>query len=211
MRPGQKGKIILNNEVGPITVNLPPPMHTQVQVAEPQKTAQGNSFKSFYQSNIKSFEPVQNNSFVDKAAEYIKRNEGVRNRLYKDSKGYWTVGIGHLVTPQEYNTFKNKTLTDKEVLDLFNKDLNKKIQLAKSYFGSKFDTFSDDLKIAIIDGYFRGDLPGSPRTKDLLRRGNYKGAAKEYLNNKEYQAALASGSGVAKRMQRNAEIMSREK
>lgn len=210
MRPGLKSKISLNNEVGPITVDIPPPMHSQVQIVEPYSTAPGNSFKKFYHSNVKSFAAPQTNIFLNKASEYIKRNEGVRNKLYRDSKGYWTVGIGHLVTPQEYNTFKNKTLSDQEVMDLFNKDLNKKIQLAKSHFGAKFDSFSDDLKIAIIDGYFRGDLSGSPRTRDLLRRGNYQAAAKEYLNNKEYKAALASGSGVAKRMQRNAEIMSRE-
>jgi hypothetical protein len=129
--------------------------------------------------------------------------------MYRD-KGFWSIGIGHLITPQEYNFYKNRILSDKEILDLFNKDLNKKIQLAKSHFGAKFDSFSENLKIAIIDGYFRGDLSGSPRARELLRRGNYQAAAKEYLNNKEYKDALASGSGVAKRMQRNAEIMARE-
>ena len=208
MRHGINKKITLNNEVGPITVNIPPPIPAQVQTVEPRNTALRGSFKDFYHSDIKSFAP-SGSSFVEKAANYIKRNEGVKNKMYRD-KGFWSIGIGHLITPQEYNFYKNRILSDKEILDLFNKDLNKKIQLAKSHFGAKFDSFSENLKIAIIDGYFRGDLSGSPRARELLRRGNYQAAAKEYLNNDEYRAALASGSGVAKRMQRNAEIMARE-
>lgn len=200
---------ILSNET-PITVKLPPVQPAYTQTVDRQTAGHGSNFKDFYQSNIKSFAPDAA-SFYDKAANYIKRNEGVRNKLYRDSKGYWTIGIGHLVTPQEYNLFKGKQLTQQEIMDLFKKDLDKKIQLAKSYFGAKFESFSDDLKIAIIDGYFRGDLSQSPRTRELLRRGNFKAAAKEYLNNDEYRAALTSGSGVAKRMQGNAIIMSREK
>lgn len=200
----------LNNEVAPVTVNIPPPMPAHVQTVDPRQNKSDN-FKSFYQSNLKTFDQPVISSLIAKASEYIKRNEGVKNRLYKDTRGNWTIGIGHLVTPKEYNNFKGRVLTNEEVLDLFKQDLNKKMLLAKSYFGPVFNTFSDNLKIAILDGYFRGDLPGSPRARELLRKGNFAAAAKEYLNNNEYRDALATGSGVAKRMQRNAQIMSAEK
>ncbi len=208
MGPARK----LNIEVGPITVNIPPPLPTHVHTVAAQQPTAGSNFKDFYQSSIKSFNKpdLQQHSLIVKAADYIKRNEGVRNTLYKDSKGYWTIGIGHLVTPEEYKNFKGRTLSEQEVLNLFQKDLNKKMSLVRSHFGPVFDSFSQNLQIAILDGYFRGDLAGSPRTRKLLLSNNFKAAAKEYLNNNEYKAALASGSGVAKRMQRNAAIIAAE-
>lgn len=203
----------LNIEVGPITVNIPPPLPTHVHTVAAQQPGAGSNFKDFYQSSIKSFNKpeMQQQSLTIKAADYIKRNEGVKNTLYKDSKGFWTIGIGHLVTPEEYKNFKGKVLSDREVLNIFQKDLDKKMSLVKSHFGSAFDNFSQNLQIAILDGYFRGDLSGSPRTRKLLLSNNFKAAAKEYLNNNEYRAALASGSGVAKRMQRNAAIIAAER
>lgn len=206
MRPTKK----LNNEMGPITVNIPPPMPAHVQTVTTQQTGTGSNFKDFYHSSIKTFAPI-GGSFLEKAAEYIKRNEGKKNTLYKDTKGYWTVGIGHLVTSQEFNNFKGRKLTDQEVLSLFKQDLNKKMALVRKHFGAAFDTYSPNLQIAILDGYFRGDLSGSPETRKLLLARKFKEAAKEYLDNKEYRAALVSGSGVATRMQRNAAIMAAER
>lgn len=191
-----------------ITFSIPPPPPAQVQTVDAQKASSSPSFSGFYRSNVKSFDNT--NSFIKRAADYIKRNEGVRNKLYKDSKGKWTVGIGHLVTPQEYNRFAGRTLSDSEVLELFNKDIQSKLFLVRQHFGSKFDNYSDNLKIAILDGYFRGDLSGSPKARALLKAGDFDGAAREYLNNAEYRKAQATGSGVAARMQRNASIMSSE-
>lgn len=200
----------VNNEA-PVAVNLPPPPPAVVHTIPSQNAGKDGSFKNFYHSSVKSFAAPQAGDFLKRAAEYIKRNEGVRNKLYKDSKGYWTIGIGHLVTPQEYELYKGKVLTEREILELFQKDMNKKLQLVKSYFGKAFDSYSEQLRIAILDGYFRGDLPGSPEARRLLKDGKFKQAAREYLNNKEYKAAVASGSGVASRMSKNAAIMAAER
>jgi len=56
---------------------------------------------------------------VRQAAQYVAANEGRRNVVYKDSKGLPTVGIGHLVTPQEKKQFEGRVLSDAEVDDLF--------------------------------------------------------------------------------------------
>lgn len=186
----------------------PPPPEMRVSVNIPQqRKAPPPTFKDYVKQNAKM---SSSGDFLQKAADYIKRNEGIKNTLYRDSYGHWTIGIGHLVTPQELNKFKNKTLSQQEIMDLFNKDLNSKLQLAKQQFGSVFDTFSEDLKIAILDGYFRGDMPKSPNTIALLKQRKFKQAANEYLNNNEYRAALQPNSnakGVAKRMQLNANII----
>lgn len=189
------------------TMDVPPPppeMRVTVDVPPSTRINPTPSFKD-YVKNSTGYD-----NFIQTAANYIKRNEGVKYSLYKDSYGHWTIGIGHLVTPQEIQYFKNRTLTENEVMALFRKDLDLKIKAAKRQFGSMFDTFSDKLKIAIIDGYFRGDLPGSPNTIALLKQRKFKQAATEYLNNNEYRAALKPSSnakGVAKRMQMNANVM----
>ena len=203
MHFGNKNKIINSNEamdVPPIQFNVPA-AHVQT-VSSDQAAASKGNFKDFYKSNVTSFNA--NSMFIHKAAEYIKTNEGVKSKLYKDSKGKWTIGIGHLVTSDELENYKGRALDDKEIESLFAKDMSLKIGHIKQYFGSVYDSFPDNVKIAIIDGYFRGDLSGSPETKKLLKAGLFKQAAREYLNNKEYRAAVASGSGVALRMQRNA-------
>lgn len=189
----------------PITFNIPPPPPAHVQHVDPSSsTAARGSFKNFYHSNISSFNA--DSSFIHKAANYIKKNEGVRNKLYKDSKGLWTIGIGHLVKPEEMILFKGKTLSDKQVEDLFKKDVEQKMSLIRKHFGSTFNSFPEAVKIAVLDGYFRGDLSGSPNARNLLKAGKFSLAAKEYLNNKEYRQAVLTGSGVASRMQRNAEL-----
>lgn len=39
-----------------------------------------------------------------KGLEYLKKVEGVAEKAYKDQAGYWTIGIGHKLTPQELAT-----------------------------------------------------------------------------------------------------------
>ena len=143
------------------------------------------------------------------AREYIKANEGVKNKPYKDTKGFWTVGIGHLMTPQEIKSMAGRTLSDQEVNDIFARDLASKAKMAKRELGKTYDTLPKEAKVAILDGFFRGDMSGSPKALELLRAGKLPEAADEYLNNKEYRESVAMNKrgekhGVAGRMERNA-------
>jgi lysozyme len=54
--------------------------------------------------------------------DFITKEEGARNRAYKDSKGLWTIGVGHLIKSDEQHLI-NATLTDQEVKDLLKSDL----------------------------------------------------------------------------------------
>lgn len=53
---------------------------------------------------------------------YITEEEGYRNKAYKDSKGLWTIGVGHLIKADEQHLI-TATLTDQEVEDLLRSDL----------------------------------------------------------------------------------------
>ena len=54
--------------------------------------------------------------------DFITKEEGARNKAYKDSKGLWTIGVGHLIKADEQNLI-NATLTDEQVEELLRSDL----------------------------------------------------------------------------------------
>jgi len=54
--------------------------------------------------------------------DFITKEEGARNKAYKDSKGLWTIGVGHLIKADEQHLI-TATLTDEEVEELLRKDL----------------------------------------------------------------------------------------
>ena len=54
--------------------------------------------------------------------DFITKEEGARNKAYKDSKGLWTIGVGHLIKADEQHLI-NATLTDAQVEDLLKSDL----------------------------------------------------------------------------------------
>ena len=53
---------------------------------------------------------------------FITNFEGKRNTAYRDSKGLWTIGVGHLIKPTEQYLL-HIVLTDAQVEDLFKDDL----------------------------------------------------------------------------------------
>jgi lysozyme len=54
--------------------------------------------------------------------DFITKEEGSRNKAYKDSKGLWTIGVGHLIKANEQHLL-TATLTDQEVEELLKSDL----------------------------------------------------------------------------------------
>lgn len=54
--------------------------------------------------------------------DFITKEEGARNKAYKDSKGLWTIGVGHLIKDDEKDLI-NATLTNDQVEDLLRSDL----------------------------------------------------------------------------------------
>ena len=61
-------------------------------------------------------------AIADSTLDFITKEEGFRNRAYKDSKGLLTIGVGHLIKDSEPHLI-NATLTDEQVKDLLKSDL----------------------------------------------------------------------------------------
>lgn len=191
---------------------------------EPQtKALEDNSFEEFLKDVMSYIEPKENSDGV------------IRNEVYADSKGYPTIGIGHLVIPDDARNgvfkegefelgkngnIKHVKITDQRAREIFKLDLTKKYNSIKREFPS-FDKYPKNLKIAMMDGYFRGDLSGSPNTKNQIKQAmslylkNRKAeaikflqsAANEYVDNKEYRLSKKMKQGVYARMNNNAQLI----
>tara|TARA_B100001093_G_scaffold479756_1_gene509026 strand:- start:1195 stop:2307 length:1113 start_codon:yes stop_codon:yes gene_type:complete len=92
--------------------------------------------------------------FDKDTADFIELNEGKETVPYKDSEGYWTVGIGHFIgtnLPDEYKDGDGnpRTLTEQEVQSLFDEDYaDHKEEAAALPMYSRLD---DKGKRALID------------------------------------------------------------
>lgn len=61
-------------------------------------------------------------AIAESTLDYITKEEGFRNKAYKDVKGLWTIGVGHLIKESEPHLV-NATLTDEQVKELLKSDL----------------------------------------------------------------------------------------
>jgi len=61
-------------------------------------------------------------AIAESTLAFITKEEGARNKAYKDSKGLWTIGVGHLIKANEQHLI-TATLTDQEVEELLRSDL----------------------------------------------------------------------------------------
>ena len=61
-------------------------------------------------------------AIAESTLDFITKEEGAKNKAYKDTKGLWTIGVGHLIKSDEQNLI-TATLTDDQVKDLLKSDL----------------------------------------------------------------------------------------
>lgn len=155
--------------------------------------------------------------------DILKSEEGFRTKAYNDTKGIQTIGVGfNLTRPDTKNVFKscfgdqcgdvlarakdpNRGMTDSEVEKLTRHDLETTFLPRVQKLVPEFDKMPEGARTALLSSTWRGSLAGSPKTLGLINAGKGAEAATEYLNNKEYRKAKVTGSGVAGRMEREAE------
>jgi lysozyme len=75
--------------------------------------------------------------------KFLVKHEGKRYKAYQDTKGLWTIGVGHLILKSEPHLL-TETLNDQQVIDLLNKDIQtsqnainrENLQLTQNQFDS---------------------------------------------------------------------------
>ena len=145
---------------------------------------------------------------LDAFYDTLEGYEGSSDRIYPDDRGNPTIGIGHLVTPND-NFDENTRLTEQQIRQLFNQDVQHHIRRCEHLIND-FPNLPTYLQTEILASVFRGGLSGSPNTMRLMNAGRWEDAAVEFLNNNEYTRRLrAGGDGVTRRMQNLRDAMLR--
>ncbi len=135
-----------------------------------------------------------------KSIEYmIRYDEGSEEELYRDNLGYFTIGIGHLVTKEncskeraikildsQLNRVTNGRVTASEISMMFNVDLLTVQQgIRRSSFGSVYEGLDTVRRMALVNMSFQLGLNGLSKFKKFLAaldRKDWDGAAKEGFN-----------------------------
>ena len=168
----------------------PQQLKQEIQLIQQQETSQQK-------------EQIQKNeSFnYNEVAQMIERHEGKRNKVYLDTMGIPTIGIGFNLNRYDamnrlkglgldYNKVRNgqQYLTDKQIYSLFKEDLQEAIQSAMSFLPN-FQEHSAKVQSVIIDMAFN---LGSYRLKqfknfrEALINKDYQTASNEMINSKWY-------------------------
>jgi lysozyme len=106
--------------------------------------------------------------------------EGVRTLAYRDSRGIWTIGVGHTAAAGLPHPCAGMELTHQQVLDLFKLDLQQYVAAVNravkvTCTQNQFDAMTSLCFNIGINGF-----AGSSVARDL-NRGDTKGAADAFL------------------------------
>jgi GH24 family phage-related lysozyme (muramidase) len=125
---------------------------------------------------------------LDPGMVHLIAEEGFSAGNYDDDVGIDTQGVGQTAENIGENFFT----------ETYPKYVARAARRVKG-----FSNMPEDLQNAVLSAVYRGDL--GPKTAKLLEKGEFKAAAKEYLNHKGYKERKKKNpdDGVVKRMERN--------
>lgn len=143
------------------------------------------------------------------ASEELKRSlieeEGVRKVVYRDVAGYPTVGIGHLVRPEDGLSVGDR-VSEERILDFLDADIEG-AELAARQLAGGLPLFQHEFD-ALVDLIFNVG-PGncsedqSPALNAAIRAGDYEGIARELHYT---HAAGVQAKGLVYRSERRSNI-----
>lgn len=113
--------------------------------------------------------------------KFIERCEGCVLHVYKDQAGLDTIGIGHLITPQEKaaGTFANG-ITEAQALDLLSHDVQRAEQTVNSLVHVQLTQNQFDVLVDFTFNLGQGALAGSTLLR-LLNAGAYSSVPSQLL------------------------------
>lgn len=120
------------------------------------------------------------NSVLVNIRDKMIKEEGYRTDVYKDTLGFPTVGIGHLVLPED-NLKVGDVISKKRVDELFKKDITWAINAAMDQ-AKEIGEFEKDFVIALTSVNFQlgPKWPSKwPNTYKALKEGNYHDVIKK--------------------------------
>lgn len=168
-----------------------------------------------------TLEPQYHHDVIKKM---IKNDEGLKTKMYLDTRGIKTVGYGHNLenTKKSIESFRNAfgdqgesvrshvlrggDLSSDQTSKLFDSDyqehLNRTIKLIPN-----LHEHPPDVQAVLVSGTYRGHIGDSPKFRNLFNTNQYDLAASEFLNRREYKNPNPKAPGVKTRLERDHEIL----
>lgn len=140
---------------------------------------------------------------ISNITEQLKIDEGVEYKIYKDSEGLRTFGIGHLIKssdPEDKLPVGSKVDKDR-VQAVFNADLNTAVSLTKSIYPS-VDTWPGEVQEILVNMAFNlgGRLRNFQKLAKALNERDWRKAADEMKDSKWYTQVKGRGERLVSRM-----------
>lgn len=170
-------------------------------------TALGGVGKQTAQAAPKPSVSQSSYNFWSNTPEMIEQHEGRHNKVYKDSLGIPTIGIGYnlrnstakkdlsQVGANLNDVLRGKELTNKQVNDLFKISLDRSLRDAKIYYPG-FNELPETAKGILVDMSFNlglNKLRGFKDLKKALHVSNYDKAADAMVDSKWYKQVKSRG------------------
>ena len=123
---------------------------------------------------------------LERLLESVKKHEGYRNKVYLDTLGKRTVGVGHLCV--EYFWEDDKEYEESFLMEILEKDLQEAIRGARSLMEehgcADIDEKAEELLVEMV---FQLGMTGVSKFKNMwkaLAELNYVGASYEMLDSR---------------------------
>lgn len=127
-----------------------------------------------------------------KAMEMIKHHEGVRMKPYRCPANLWTIGVGHVLYPDQgklkmedrlqypLRSEDNRTFSKEEVDEILANDLRRFVAGVSRYCPTGLNQGRLDALVSFAFNVGLGTLQRST-LRQKHNRGDYEGAAEEFL------------------------------
>ena len=142
------------------------------------------------------------NMNIDRLMESVKKHEGYRNKVYLDTLGKRTVGVGHLCVEDFWED--DKEYEEDFLMDILKKDLQEAIRGARSLM-EEHDCFDIDEQAEeiLIEMVFQLGMTGVSKFRNMwkaLAEKNYIGASYEMLDSRWAKQTPNRAKAMAKTM-----------
>ena len=139
---------------------------------------------------------------MDRLLESVKKHEGYRNKVYLDTLGKRTVGVGHLCVEDFWED--DKEYSEKFLLEILEKDLGQAIIGARELM-MEHDCIDINEKAEeiLIEMVFQLGMTGVSKFKNMwkaLAELNYVGASYEMLDSRGAKQTPNRAKAMAKTM-----------
>jgi len=139
---------------------------------------------------------------MDRLLESVKKHEGYRNKVYLDTLGKRTVGVGHLCVEDFWED--DKEYEESFLMEILEKDLQEAIHGARSLMGeygcADIDEQAEEILIEMVFQLGKNGVSKFRNMWKALSELNYVGASYEMLDSRWAKQTPNRAKAMAKTM-----------